>query len=351
MNLNKLIDRQIIISIFSFLVVIMICSCNPKREVVEFPEKVSLKAQVVKEIPEVIAKGNINMVVVDTFLIVQQGNVYFFNIYSTKSHKLLSQIGSKGKGPGEFVRPSLLDQRCNSSEFLVYDLDRKMISKINIPDLLSEKQDYNKHVGIPRLNNNYLLYFFHNDDDILIATPEDYKSRFVIYDYKKNSSVNVPYIPEHNYSISKSMNTFVYRSTVAVNRDKGIIATAPILLAQLDFFDLKGNFIKSVYFDKEVDLEKNLRNGLSKNTVEYIVEIEKYDDKIFALNNANSVNDFLYTKNISPFKLQVYSWDGVPVKEYTLDKRNISSFAIDKLHNRVYAYSVWDSRIVVYDLE
>lgn len=53
-------------------------------------------------------------------------------------------------------------------------------------------------------------------------------------------------------------------------------------------------------------------------------------------------------------KIEVFDWDGTPVKEYVLnDDRFVQSFAMDLENNRIYGYCPYerDNNIIIYDLK
>ncbi len=94
----------------------------------------------------------------------------------------------------------------------------------------------------------------------MIASPEaDF--RFVIYRDSIKSFKNVPYLPRTGFSLNKELKSAVYRSASFVNKEKGLMATAPILLGELDFFDLEGNYLSSSIFCPIKSLEKDLRTA------------------------------------------------------------------------------------------
>jgi len=75
---------------------------------------------------------------------------------------------------------------------------------------------------------------------MMIATPES-DARFVIYLDSLQTFITVPYLPNTEFPIKEELKSSVYRSTLFVNKNKGVLVSAPILLGEIDFFDLEGN--------------------------------------------------------------------------------------------------------------
>ena len=61
------------------------------------------------------------------------------------------------------------------------------------------------------------------------------------------------------------------------------------------------------------------------------------DGLIYALNLDARFRDF-HDGKYSP-KIQVFTWDGEPVKEYALGNKPITDFTVDTLNGRIYTYS------------
>jgi hypothetical protein len=187
----------------------------------------------------------------------------------------------------------------------------------------------------------------------MVATPED-NYRFLIYKDSTNTFQSVPYIPETKFPIKKRILPLVYRSATFVNRKLGLIASAPILLGELDLFDLNGNLLSSSIFEKRENLFKDLSNLDEKNRdVKYhIVQLHANENYIYALNYDNYQNDFVKTKKFRNQSILVFDWKGNPVKKYILDKGFfIKSFAIDWNNNKIYGYcpDKNENSIIVYN--
>lgn len=346
------------------IMILFIISCKNNESnlnrINEFPKKELLKGEAIKEI-NLYSKGNVNLICIDSFLVIQKGEESFFQIFSTKNYMLLSEFGKKGKGPNEFISPELLNQTSydkenNSPMICVYDYTRRTFTKINIYNIIKNQTDqvfYN--IPIPRYNQ-YFTCFFYRDDDLMIATPES-EWRFVIYKDSIQNFNHVPYTPSLDFSIGDELKTIIYRSASYINKKDGIMASAPLLLGEIDFFSLEGQHLSSSIFSSREILKNDLENKdkIKGNNPKYFIkDIRANNNYIYALNYDNYQNDFYETGNYSNQSILVFDWKGNPVKKYILDKNHfIKSFAVDWENNRFYGYSSdeMDNTIIVYQIK
>lgn len=344
MNKEKIKQSTLLV----FIIVGMF-SCKKQSnnfEIQMFPETISLQGNPIEGIT-VMSGGNVNLTVIDTFLVIQKKEEKFLKVYSTKTHKFLSEYGSSGNGPNEFMAPYLLkqvnyDSDDNAPIISVYDFNRLSLNFINVFDLIKEKNGFHIQERLPN-KSPYNIYFYFNDESFFLAKAEA-GGRFIHYDRFTDDFKIIPYLPKVKFEIKKEYLSAVYRSAVAVNENKRLIVAAPLLLGEIDFFDLNGNYLRSTFFEDPNKLERELI--ISEETkifdpTHYIVDIDSKGDYIYCLNYNNKQTD-LSTNNPSEIlnlKVLVFDWEGNPVKEYILqDKRYIESFAVDEKNQMIYAY-------------
>ena len=110
-----------------------------------------------------------------------------------------------------------------------------------------KQQDSSYRVRSVPYYDQYFTYFTYDDNNYLIATPEnDY--RHVIYDYKKEDYIEIPYLSSLSFTKDKSLLSSIYRPATAVNEEKRIFASSHLLLGEFDLFNFNGELIK--YFIK-----------------------------------------------------------------------------------------------------
>lgn len=269
--------------ILVFCLIIGLSGCENKAEnsveIRTFPEIVSLEGHPSNDIT-VMSRSNVNLCVIDTFLIIQKGEEKFLKIYGTNTHNLLAEYGDSGGGPEEFMSPVLLKQvkydiENKSPIITVYDYTKMKLNFINILNLIRNEGVVHQQEPLPE-GNSYLLHFYFKNEDFLLAKSEA-EGRFIHYNYGSRESKIIPYVPKIEFSIRDDYFYPIYRSAVAVNMDKGLIAAAPMLLGEIDFFDLNGNYLKSTVFDITAKLERALtiaEDTEKFNPFHYITEID-----------------------------------------------------------------------------
>ncbi len=356
---------KVIYSVFLLLIAIGNYSCHKSENdniiVDKFPQTVELFGTPVKPI-SFGSSGNVNLLVADTFLILQRREIKCVKIYSTNSHQLLQEFGTIGKGPGEFLQPELTNYYTRnplnySPEIYVYDYSRKEITQIDLFKAVNSQKSFYQQDKIHEINT-YTRYFFYEDSTMMLVTPEE-PMRFLIYDIHQSKMNKIPFLPVLDFKIKNDLHHAVYRSATYVDKNLGLFVSAPMGLGEVNFFGLDGKLHRSTIFQPRDKLQDYLNMDPPEIKLN-IVHIRVKNDLIYGLNynNLNSKLSNRATKKgenvIDNFKIQVFNWSGQPVKEYILaDQRYITSFAIDLKHNRIYAYDMEleYNNIVSYDIK
>lgn len=351
--------KQKLFPILLLLLTLSLACSSPKSSndiiVRSFPKSLKVLSSPVEDI-EVLSRGNVNLVVVDSFLIIQKDDEPMLEIFNTNNHDLLVSFGKKGKGPTDFEGPDLIKQikrdSLNGSPIIhVFDFSRRRISKINILEAIKNKDSGINQRRIDELDG-YLLRYFYEDENFILAKDEG-DWRFVRYDYSDSSTYNIPYLPEIDYLENQRQYKSVFRSTVTVNKKKGLIATGTMLLGELNFYNLKGEYLKSTIFTPRKDVRRAIKKGGLIEASLQIMDIQSTEEKIYALNYNNLQRDVHEPTHRNDAKVQVFDWDGNPLIEYILaDNMYISYFAYDEKNNRIYGYAPdqKEHNIVMYDL-
>lgn len=342
------------------LLVLLISTLSCEETKNENKEGVESKIELEKQETgiQVLSRGNVNLLVVDSLLIVQKSSEPFLEIYDTNSHKLLTTFGKHGEGPGEMLVPELINQREfeNGSPIItLYYFERRIVNKVNLKNLIQKNEPVLKQNPLP-FRGNYVLYFFHADQDFVLATTND-NGRFTHYSYETDSIQFIPYIPEAEFEIEENFKSPIYRSTVTINKEKSIAATFPLHLGWMEFFDLSGNFLSKTYFE---DPDKIKEGFFMKDEKErqdpyiYVSDSDSDQNYIYGLNMNN--NSTIYRGGSLSRKqmIEVFDWEGNHIKQYVLnsDLPNLT-FACDERHNRFYTYcrECEDSNLSYYDVD
>ncbi len=285
------------------------------------------------------------LIALDTLLIITSFNGdYFFHIYNINTFKLIKEFGKKGRGPDEFITPRItmqrLDNNLDGSDLLIFDEGRKTISSINIPDILLNKENGIKTKILPNQMMIVSDIIFMNDS-IAFYTPSGDANlgRFSIYHFSTAERTFTPYLPDLGFKVHANNLYPIYAtSSACVNESKNRFVAIPVLLGELDFFDLSGSYIKSTIIERVKEIKNAKYEKMIFQTPGvgyYITDLQSVNDKIYAL---FTIKKFPNLKNKSISEIYVFDWDGNPIEKFVLD-REINSFTYDSINNRVIGYS------------
>lgn len=228
--------------------------------------------------------------VIENYIVITNRNDnHFFQVYDRKNLELIGQFGSKGRGPGEYLYPSILSHSTVKGRtfIVVFDEMLRKIEKINLKKAInSETYTPNSNllpniIGMPEK----IIY---NSEDTIIYTPDNglEHARFCIYDYKTKQKKKIPFIPELKKKPSR-LNFYPIYNTISylANSNTNQLALAPAMMGQIDFFSNKGNYLFSHFYEHQKQLNFANRNELiyKHNPFVYYTELKKYKDKIYSL--------------------------------------------------------------------
>ncbi|MGY6521053.1 MAG: hypothetical protein ACXIUD_04950 [Mongoliitalea sp.] len=351
------VSNLVLIFIFFFFIVVF-CT-NKKEEIIDFENEILIQGEAVKDII-VHTNKNINLLVVDTFLVIQQIENNLLSIYSTNDYSLLKSYGSIGEGSLEFSDPYLLKQYSydlhNKSPIIkIYDYERRVLSEINIFNLLNNDENFlvQKTLGD---NPNYYLHFYYFSSDFYLGVTEG-ESKFSMFDQKSGTIFNVDYFPRLEIELEKSLYYPVYRSVIAVNESKQKIVSSTLLIPNIDLWDFNLKRLESVFFDTTDFLKDAIveyKKSGKFDSKHFIVELDSNDDYIFGLNYNNSSSAIYKNYDHQNLNLLQFDWEGNPLKKYILvDNKFVESFAVDFERNKVYCFLPHEKEynIYVYDLK
>jgi len=342
-----------------FILLLLTGSCS-KENNFEFKKVESLTGQPVEDIT-IHSSGNVYLSVIDTLLIIVKSEEPFLQVYSTNNHKKLIEFGTTGRGPNEFLSADLLTRDASISSqdvsvISIHDFKRNKIAHINLPELLNKRiSDSVTLKNIPN-SGNYFTFIHYTDNEYLIATPNS-GGILTIYSEAISDFTDVPFLPELDFEVPQSILPIIYRPAVLVNKKRNLIAVAPQHLGEINFFDFEGRLVKSTVFEPRDKHREELSKGMDafsdvNSDIRYfIIEMDSYKNFIFALNYNIPLKEL--NAEIWQTKVQVFDWNGNPVKEFNLDGRPVRSFAVDAVHKRIYAYdpTVSENNLVLYNFE
>ncbi|MCH7400691.1 BF3164 family lipoprotein [Belliella kenyensis] len=336
-----------------------ITSCkNNKESILTFAEEISIQGKAIEDII-VYSKKNVNLMVVDTFLVIQQNHEKILKVYSTNSFKLLGEYGNNGHGELDFADPYLLkqvsfDELDGTPEITLYDYQKIELNKINLLGMIDQKKNFHKQYRLEE-KDFYYLHFYYDSPEFYLGIPEG-SHKFTLYNKQDKAFQSISYTPELNYKLDQSLLYPIYRSAIAVNEKKQKIAAATLLIPNLELYNFHLERLKSIYYDNTQSIENALiayaKSG-KFDSKHYISELDSNEDYIFGLSYNNTSEDIYSNYSYSDLNFLVFDWEGNLITKYSLsDDKFIESFAVDFKKNKVYCYLPFekDNNIYVYDL-
>ena len=250
-------------------------------------------------------------------------------------------------GPQEFL--SVENIRLGSNGILIcWTQNKNKISTYNPLD-----NNFIKQIDLPKGLIRYLDFALISDSLFVIP---DYsgKHRFHFINMDGNIELDYSEIPSQEHKSRDVALAQAWRSFIDYNPDNGILAMVTQLGEVLEVFNLKDStHVVKIGPHGEPKFDETdgmaIPNGIMGYSDVYVAE-----DKIYALFWGTSFKDIRkqdpYNRIEGGKIIQVFSLEGTPIKQYTLD-RHITGFSINEENNKLIGLDVnSDNPIVEYQL-
>jgi hypothetical protein len=325
-----------------FLILSVSCTIERKEELVEIPNETILEGQ---PIPiNGIGFPSLNMIG-DNLIIMNRKDTSLFNIYETDNFSRLTSFGLLGNGPNEFSQPTygtkVNQLGRDNNNISIHDLETNSTSSIELsnnpasaPTLVTKK--------IPNTDAGYVRKVVFETDSTLIFMPENL-GRLAFFNKNSGQTKITPYIPETKNSVKDQNNWMVYQSEIAVNLDKKLIAAAPILLGELDFFDFSGQLVKTIIYDSTNHNSRELSNeNVTKSELQLFThDIQSTVNSIFLLITDQKFTEVRNKSYRNQSRILELDWNGNYLNQYIIGNYS-KSFAYDEKKKAFYIYNIYD---------
>ena len=152
----------------------------------------------------------------------------------------------------EFGRASLIKNEDNAL-FNIWDVGRQRLTNLNITESIT-KSAFISTSEVFFEDLEMVKKIFYLDDSLIIFEPELY--RFSIKNSSTNEIINIPYNTSGlSFYIPEKNEYFIFTSALTVNPSLKRIAAAPVLLGQIDFFEINGCNTFSTIFERAKNLQ------------------------------------------------------------------------------------------------
>lgn len=283
----------------------------------------------------------------DTFLIVKEPfwkNQKGFKIFNSNTNKLVSDVITIGKGPGEFSNPGIIVVDENNRVFWCPDLSKNKYYRFPIDSLLlnpyyQASYSFDVYLGFSPMSN-----VFYYPTGMFGFTSFNLQHNLVSFINLKGKLIDSLCIP--NKILPRLWDGIGYSENPLVvnyNESKNKFVIASRFTNYLAVTDMKGNPV--------FELKGSRIENINTDMITFY-DIKSDEDFIYCLYVGRKITE--YSKNEVkvnyPTRLLIFDWEGRGIYNISLD-HPIMFFAIDKNRELLIGSTLeFNNGIVVFDL-
>lgn len=335
--------------LFFFVLCLIITACNNTNS----HNSTKVKSTIDKELkgienPLSGSSCPMDIQIVDSLIIIRDKcDEFFYHVYNKNTLKLVGKFGRKGKGPSEYLFPSMTTQsikKGDSSYIYIYDTSVNRIDAINILEAVNRVNYYPKTLKINKKDIREFAPLYSAvivADSLIIGSTQNHlnKGRFFQYEITNGKISYQPYYPQVKITPHRLMLSHLYACKMALKPDGENIAVVSRYLKRIDILDKKGQYKRSIDFetlDEEPDFSSAQRIpplkshfyfdnvAVSKKFI-YTVDIDK--KPIDNVTNMEPTRDYIFLYKID--------WEGNYIEGIKLTPR-VLHIAVDEQNHKIY---------------
>jgi len=263
-----------------------------------------------------------------------QRNDSVFMIFELPDMRCIAAFGIKGRGPGEFVSPRIVETAEDSILFYIYEMTTEKVYKVSLNHLFPEY-----YITLPKQSRAWgdkQVVFFDNNTAYYSASTAKGK---MIYLFNKDSlpqekefkDIMIP-------GVKGSWTTYI--GDFGTNKNFGRIAYAFKYFKRLKIIDLQTMNERDIIFDsRELDEGHDDIATLEPTNITHFWGMSPNDDYFWMLYSGRTpVNVVRDNRNKNTYIfVEKYDWNGNPVKRYKLD--DWGYFCVDEKNETIYLAS------------
>jgi len=263
-----------------------------------------------------------------------QRNDSVFMIFELPDMRCIAAFGIKGRGPGEFVSPRIVETAEDSILFYIYEMTTEKVYKVSLNHLFPEY-----YITLPKQSRAWgdkQVVFFDNNTAYYSASTAKGK---MIYLFNKDSlpqekefkDIMIP-------GVKGSWTTYI--GDFGTNKNFGRIAYAFKYFKRLKIIDLQTMNERDIIFDsRELDEGHDDIATLEPTNITHFWGMSPNDDYFWMLYSGRTpVNVVRDNRNKNTYIIvEKYDWNGNPVKRYKLD--DWGYFCVDEKNETIYLAS------------
>jgi hypothetical protein len=342
--------------IFQLLFIIFSIGCSRQSSdisitiVNDFPQNITISGAPIESMKEKHYAIN-GLIVIDSFLVVLDMNEKKpIFVYSTETYELRGEFSSIGRGPGEFISPTIIKHSDLFNSFLnIYDSSLGILTRVDIASSIENNEYIYTSTSCDIWNKAFTDRVFFETKDFCCVEPEG--QWFSFYNEKDNKFTNVPY-PKLKFSFrDENIRYRLFYPEICYNPILSKVVVSSFFIGYLSLYDTAGEHLTTIDYDFDPDYMKDLKSLNSNNRIalkNYIGDMQADSQYIYAVNY-----NFRGEVSESPEKneILIFDWNGLPVKRLSLD-RAIGAIALDYDKKKMFGYGTCedDFPIIVYDM-
>lgn len=307
-----------------------ICSCSNEKntmvnDFVDFRVKSELKAERV-EVPSALLYPRSVYLLKDKLVVLNENTDSLFSLYSLPECRYLGQFGQKGQGPEDFILPLIYAVSTEKDGFTLFDSNRlrRIVFEGDTPKVLSSEFSVRNFV----INN--LVGLKDGAYACSAGFESDHELRYIFKDGTDKEFGTYPEKTGGRFKDALSRNQ-AYSNIIVAKPDGSRLALTYQFIRRNRIYDASGKLLS----DNVLNMKPGTSEPALNDEDRCIHSIAVYaTDRYFYTLNLDMTSQDLEDMNKFP-NIQVFDWDGVPVKQLHLDCF-ISSFVVDEANQVIY---------------
>jgi len=260
---------------------------------------------------------------------------YYFMAFSLPDFQPIKSFGRRGKGPGEFAGPSIIQTSQSEFLFSVYSINGRIYHINRSFELIDSKIS---------LDTKRQLY---DHNKICAASADDYYYVGVapvakeIFKYSARDSI--PETSIKQLSVKGFKGWASYTGYLGANFDKDRLVFAYKYFKKIVFTDLAGEVERTITFDTDSKTDKQSNVSiLGPSSVTYYWGLSAQEDYVYLLYSGRT--PLVVTEELREGSGHIYveqfDWNGNPIQKYRLD--HWGYFCVDDIEENIYLASTTD---------
>ena len=303
-----------------------------------FGETIELTGMPV-EVDDIFKVSGTEAFCIDTLLVMsnrQRADGRFLSVYSLPSLRFITSLGTFGRGPGKFQAPTLIRAE-DDPNALCYVIDHFTGQFSVLTPRLTLEPVENPLPAEYRKYTSEKMYTARNTDEMILGHASG------LMRWRRDDTLSADNTSRlFNLSLRRVVPGASYIGALGVNYGQERFAYAYKFVKRIVFGDFDGN-VRALQWgktDRNIEDDASNRTGsvapIDTNTAHYWKIYTTSKHVYVSYSGRSPVDVYNATKRGEPryFFIEVFDWNGNPVKRYKLD--DYGFFAVDEERNTLY---------------